>query len=246
MAGKRVKCPKCNEPLTIPAAKAPTPAARPGGGIADLLDEVGVRGARLGAGCPECGADVQPGAILCIHCGFNFATGRKMYTEADDSQYQDAHGESNVGKLLAKAERELDEAPISAEGEDFGDGPEAYLIAAIAGVAALVLAGIAVLTIILLDKLPQDVVALCSLLAAVVLANVGYWWITITAFMEKVGHGLGCFFCGFYAIYYAATRGLYLPLILWLGGSVFATIVQLFWPNPDDEFALQALQFFFS
>ena len=263
MAGKRVKCPKCNDPLTIPMAKAASPAATPSAGITDLLDEVGVRGARLGPACPECGADVQPGAILCIQCGYNFAMGRRMYTEADDSQYQDAHGESNAEKLLAKAERELDEAPISAEGEDFGDGPEAFLIAGAAAVVASILSAIAIYTIFVLDAVPSGIVMLISLGASFVFCIIGLAWITVVAFLEHVLRGLTClgsvlpgpilaafltsllfhlifadegttaigFMIGWqagmsYIYFYAATRSLWIPLMM---VSLFSFLFCILW-----------------
>lgn len=269
MAGKRVKCPKCNEPLTIPAAKTPSPAATPRAGITDLLDEVGVRGARLGPVCPDCGEDVQPGAILCIQCGYNFAMGRRMYTEAGDSQYQDAHGESNVEKLLAKAERELDETPISAEGEDFGDGPESFLIAGAAAIVAVILAAIGVTTIVVLDLVEQNIIAYISITIAILIFFASLIWITITAFLEHVGEGIACvsgsIFCtiglilllnalaygGYtvwglgmmYPLIYAAKRGMWIPLFLFGFSLLFTIILYFAWPS-DEEYAMAAIRFF--
>ena len=31
--------------------------------------------------CPECGADMAPGAVLCLGCGFHTGTGKKISTE---------------------------------------------------------------------------------------------------------------------------------------------------------------------
>lgn len=92
LAGKSVACPTCKQPLTIPsgvsaaAKKAASPAATataprppaPTGGVADLLEELGVQPSKTGIQCTNCRRDMQPGAHLCIHCGFNHSTGTML------------------------------------------------------------------------------------------------------------------------------------------------------------------------
>jgi hypothetical protein len=101
LAGRTVKCPKCSRPLAIPATgatgsvpappapaspqqsataasvtPAPATSAYPSG---DLFDEVGLASTPVGAApCPGCRAPLQPGAILCVQCGYNLKLGRKM------------------------------------------------------------------------------------------------------------------------------------------------------------------------
>ncbi len=92
LAGKKVRCPNCKQPLTIPAAKpappkAPAPAVSSpfGGGMEDLFEEEGLT-QRHGATCPNCTREMKPGAILCIECGFNTQTGELLHghkTEAE-------------------------------------------------------------------------------------------------------------------------------------------------------------------
>ena len=102
LAGKTVKCPKCAAPLAIPSAgsshtkpKSPNPAptgakpsaAHKGAGsqspLAELLDEMGLTASRTGRRCPECFSDMVPEAIICIECGFNTETGRRIRTKRD-------------------------------------------------------------------------------------------------------------------------------------------------------------------
>jgi uncharacterized protein YbaR (Trm112 family) len=94
LAGKRVACPTCKQPVAIPAAKKQTPAAAAapssrqretgpevGGGINDLLDELGVEGKKIGEEyCPECSAPFPPEALICVQCGYNRKSGRKLST----------------------------------------------------------------------------------------------------------------------------------------------------------------------
>jgi hypothetical protein len=242
MAGKRVKCPKCNEPLVIPSPKPTKPPTKSAPAISDLLDEVGVRGSRTGPVCPECGEDMQPHAIICINCGFNTALGRRMYTEDDNYGYEGASGSSVADKLMEKAERELDETPIDAASQDFGDGAEAWLIAGIAGFVTLVMLALALVTFFVLDFLPKDITLFLSFIAASLISFAGGIWITIVGFLEKPLDGILCFCCGPYLIYYAITRGLWVPLIMWFGGGVLANILRLV--EPSDEFSMLVNTFF--
>jgi hypothetical protein len=101
LAGKKVKCPKCKQPLAIPgpgSTKSPSPtgaqpasaskrrvsgADEPSGSISDLLDEVGLRAPTTGRRCPHCFADMGLEAIICIQCGYNTETGKRLRTKRD-------------------------------------------------------------------------------------------------------------------------------------------------------------------
>lgn len=63
LAGKRVKCPACGGPVDVPAA--------PTGHVPTVkLPEE--------KECPACLANVPAVAILCVHCGLDFRTGRQF------------------------------------------------------------------------------------------------------------------------------------------------------------------------
>ena len=63
MAGAAVECPTCNQAITVPAAGPAAPAA-PQANV-----------------CPSCNAEMQPGAVLCVSCGFHTKLGKKITTE---------------------------------------------------------------------------------------------------------------------------------------------------------------------
>ena len=44
-----------------------------------------------GKDCPDCGSSVKPQAVLCVHCGHNFDSGKKLKTKTD----------SKVGKAFS-------------------------------------------------------------------------------------------------------------------------------------------------
>ena len=89
-AGRQVRCPACKQPTSVPAVKTESVPAGIGGrrptedvghAIGSLLDEVGFQKAAAAHRCPNCKEDLLPGAILCIHCGFNLETGRQIQTK---------------------------------------------------------------------------------------------------------------------------------------------------------------------
>lgn len=87
LAGKKVRC-KCGTVMTVPASLAPEPEAPPA--LDDMYELAGDREekarrtpqATAGGGlrCPSCQSDIEPGAVICLACGLNFKTGKKMQT----------------------------------------------------------------------------------------------------------------------------------------------------------------------
>lgn len=93
MAGKQVKCPKCQKVIPVAAPKAPAakpaaakPAAAkpaapnpPGGqdAMAILLDSAGLK-KREGIFCPGCDRPLPTGSAICVGCGYNLQAGSKI------------------------------------------------------------------------------------------------------------------------------------------------------------------------
>lgn len=93
MAGKQVKCPKCQKVIPVAAPKAPAakpPAAKPAaakpappnppGGqdaMAILLDSAGLK-KREGIFCPGCDRPLPTGSAICVGCGYNLQAGSKI------------------------------------------------------------------------------------------------------------------------------------------------------------------------
>src|SRR5258708_17434022 len=92
LAGKRVKC-KCGAPLTVPKAPASevavpiavasddpfaealasAAAAEEAGGYAIAANE--------GPRCAGCAGPMEPGAVVCMRCGYNVKLGTKLGVE---------------------------------------------------------------------------------------------------------------------------------------------------------------------
>jgi len=118
LAGKAVKCPKCQQPLRIPspttaakpAAKTPAPAPDPLGG-GNVFDEVGLKQHAVGTRpCPGCGEPLAQEAVVCVKCGYNMKLGRRMTTAKMSGGGDDHAGHGAIAAdLLERAAQTLEE-----------------------------------------------------------------------------------------------------------------------------------------
>jgi hypothetical protein len=80
-----VKCPQCGGAIAIPAFE---PAGEGAASMAGLLDQEQVPvtapaakptpAAAAVPKCPSCSAELTPGAVLCVNCGFDLRTGKQV------------------------------------------------------------------------------------------------------------------------------------------------------------------------
>lgn len=233
LAGKRVKCPKCSQPILIPKSsgssrtQAKSVPASAGGSKAynpllDLLDEVEVK--RTGGPmCPNCSAALTPTAVVCVECGFNIETGEQLttsvYDDEEDTGVADI-GMTDADRIMAKAEKDIDDMPVTSHGQDFGDGADSFLIAAVAGIILLVLVGIGLTIIFTMDIVSQSIASwFISFIASVLLAVTMSIWITIVAFLQKPGHGIACILtAGLWCVVFGFLQGrqLIVPTVILL------------------------------
>jgi hypothetical protein len=231
---------------TKPAAtgKAPAVAGKTNSGtvgsgrkfnpLLDLLDEAGVEAKSRGRSCPMCAAEMAPNAIICIQCGFNSATGERLETAVLVDDDDVGKEKTDAEKLIAKAEREIDDMPVSSYGQDFGEGKESYLIATLAMICMTAFVAVGVGIILFMDNIidyfeisPESV----SLGAAIVIAIGCIAYITIIAFKASPGHGIACLAsCGLYCVLFGFMqgRGLIVPTVLLLVAAFVGLISGLF------------------
>ncbi len=75
-AGKQAKCPRCGSSVTIPSP--------------EIKETV----------CPSCGKPMEDGAVICMKCGFNKKTGRRLATAGYGSG-EASQGEPGVSPILS-------------------------------------------------------------------------------------------------------------------------------------------------
>ena len=251
-AGKRVKCPKCGDPMTVPnkslalerrQTTAVTTAAAHNP-LLDLLDEAGVEAVPKGPICENCGIEVAPDAVVCVACGFNMATGLSLETESYEDE-EEAYGNeelSDAEKIMAKAEREIEDMPVTAVGQNFGDGADSFLVALAGMVIMAVLVALGVGVIYLMDLLGDKIdSALISFYASIGLYVLCVSWITLIAFIAKPVQGVICVCTGgLYCIIFGfMQRGLLLPTIVLCSAIFIGLISYLFAFAPKSEFGMQ-------
>ena len=221
LAGKKVKCPKCSSPISVPTSNA-VPAAvgaakRSGSNynpVLDLLDEAGVKAVPQGPVCDNCGTEMHPASVICIDCGFNMATREQLKTEIYDDVQEGAidPGQSDTEKIMEKAEKAIDDSPVTAVGQNFGDGADSFVIAAIATIGFILLMVIGVTIILSMDWI-MDALELeayqVSLWASVMIALGCTIWISWIAFSMNTNQGLAC----------VCTAGLYCVIFGFMQGS---------------------------
>lgn len=91
MAGETVECPNCGQVMLAPgpAREEATLAdiafgedSSPPMTAADVISGAEPNPASSDdPHCPECGADMEPAAVLCVQCGFHRRIGKKIPTE---------------------------------------------------------------------------------------------------------------------------------------------------------------------
>ena len=213
--------------------------------LLDLLDEAGVKGRSKGPVCDSCGSEMSPTAVICVQCGFNMATGQKLGTAvliSDNDELVDAAGMTDAEKLLAKAEKDIDEMPVSSFGQDFGEGNESFLIAMIAFISLVVFVGLGVTTVLLMDQItdfikPEKI----SLLAAIFIALGCMTYITVVAFLSSPAHGIACVAtAGLYCIGFAFFQGksMIIPAIILIGSILIGLVSLYFVMYPSEELGM--------
>ena len=218
-----------------------TPAHNP---MLDLLDDAGVEKAARGRVCSNCGSDLSAMAIICVECGFNNETGTQLETTVAGKANQ--AGMSDADKIMARAEEEIDEMPVSAAQQDFGDGADSIVIAVVALIGTAILVGIGIGVIFIMDKIGENIdTALISMFGSMAMYVFCAIWITTIAFRAKSAHGLACLFSlGLYSIIFGFMQGksLFLPAIICLCSILIGLLSWLFVGSEENAMLYEALQ----
>jgi hypothetical protein len=245
LAGKRVKCPKCAQPITIGqpvatkgrtgkgvAKKTGASVAAAGGHnpLLDLLDEVQVKPAVRGPICPNCSKAMSQLAVVCVECGYNVETGKQLKTAVYEDDLETGVrdvGMTDAESIMAKAEKDIEDMPVTAHGQDFGDGADSFLIAGVATVVLLILVGIGLTVIFTMDIVSQSISSwFIIFVASLVMWAMMAILITFVAFKQKPVHGIVCIATGgLWCVVYGFMQGkqLLIPTIFLLMAVIVGT-----------------------
>jgi hypothetical protein len=247
LAGRAVKCPKCQQPLKIPAAGAPAAAAaprqmsaplpsqsasalhdsgqRPRGPSDSAFDEIGLQTQQAGtAPCPGCAAPMPVNAVVCIKCGYNKKIGRRMETVRNVEAAPLPGGHSvSVDELLSKAAQSIEDDKAEERKKTAEGMPWWVYLIGIFGVVGFM---------VTMMVLPQQLALMTGgfiIWALCIVVNI-YATIRIymIAFSESVSEGVMCLICGLYQLYFIFTHwdqcGGY--VLMQLATNVVSSLVQ--------------------
>lgn len=220
-AGRRIRCPKCQAVFRVPGEKVAAAAARdrveppappPAGPQKpppkykqEELDEWNVpedfeytfsdEEDPSAARCVYCGADMRPGDVLCMQCGYNRKLGQKITTKTGDDAFADEESSrSTTGIVIGGLE--------------------------IPWVAFWIGTGVAGATGLTLFLVAPMLLALLLIGLGSLTALIGHFWVIIVAFKEDVTQGLLVWFLPIYWWVYAFTRDeAWLPFLVTLAGA---------------------------
>lgn len=229
MAGKGVKCPKCQsviavpasastnppktQPAKSPAAKAPAASAPAGGqdAMSKLLDSAGLK-KREGTFCPSCDRSLPPGTAICVGCGYSLEAGSKIEGFAVETK------EFGNIRLVEAAEMMAREADTEKRLLKAGM-PWWMMFAIILGVLFMMTAILLkmdvktsgnVSSVPIIAKLQSadfgPVIAFSAGGAACLVALFSLWAIQGSAYKESMKQGLLCTFTIVYSFYYMFSR----------------------------------------
>ncbi len=235
MAGKTLKCPKCQQPLPIPArsgagaAARPVPTPAPFTPLTGLFDEAGFK-EHQGARCPQCGEPLMKSdAVLCTHCGFHLQSGQKVEGAKVYKQGERGFVEA-ADSLLDRAAKQIEVDKVEAKKTLRTGMPAWMLFLALAGLISFVVA---------MFMIPRETAFLVSgwtLFGFCVLMEfICYVRMVLTAFSENNSCGFLFIFMPFYGLYYVITRwdkvgGLFLIYLFFNVVSMFAYAMVLLSP----------------
>ena len=85
MIGELVECPSCQHQFSIPDeqnSEEQTPKVQTSEALTTAMsDALAAQDAPEANTCQECSAAMEPGAILCLSCGFHKKLGKKISTD---------------------------------------------------------------------------------------------------------------------------------------------------------------------
>ena len=234
MAGKGVKCPKCQSVIAVPASASTNPtktqpakpavakaasgkppgALAPAGGqdaMSKLLDSAGLK-KREGTFCPSCDRSLPPGTAICVGCGYSLEAGSKIEGFAVETK------EFGNIRLVEAAEMMAREADTEKRLLKAGM-PWWMMFAIILGVLFMMTAILLkmdvktsgnVSSVPVIAKLQSadfgPVIAFSAGGAACLVALFSLWAIQGSAYKESMKQGLLCTFTIVYSFYYMFSR----------------------------------------
>ena len=191
--------------------------------MSSLLDEAGIT-AHAGQRCLKCNKPLSPATSICIHCGYNSATGQSFQTSVKGGGQGDAHGGATE-YLLSKAAEELKKTPVAKA--DAGGNPfAAYILTLVAFVVAGVVMFFAWTGFQMIEKSGNSYywAGLVMVVLGSIFNLVSAIAFLVLGFKESTLTGLAVLFIPCYAYYFAIIKGQGFWVALSIMGTIFGNV----------------------
>ncbi len=242
---------------TKPTASGQAKPTAGGGALDQLFSDAGLD-KKKGPECPSCKAPIQPGAMICVKCGFNLTTGQKIKGVAIESPKDPAQF---ANRQLSDADRSLRKETEADEKAKYTGAPWWVSLAVVLGLVTVIAFGVIMVegrggdesegvslrapanTIrgkIQRLPIPNAMMLIGALVSSMVVAMA---WIATcaTAFRDKIGQGILCLippYPHYYCFVHRKTMGSTMG-ILW--GWSIVLIASMIWmaSNGTLQFMMQ-------
>jgi hypothetical protein len=97
--GKKAKCPKCGNVLTVKPPPPPPPEEDNSlDALYDLAQESEQHAAQqqMAPRCPGCMSEMAPGAVICTNCGYDTRSGKSLKPKVEGTRFNPAMAAANV------------------------------------------------------------------------------------------------------------------------------------------------------
>src|SRR5687768_8188919 len=90
--GKKAKCPKCGNVLTVAPPPPPPEEDNSLDALYDLAQESEQHAAQqqMNPRCPSCMREMTPGAVVCTNCGYDTRKGKTLAPQVEGTQFNPA------------------------------------------------------------------------------------------------------------------------------------------------------------
>ncbi|MGE0758270.1 MAG: hypothetical protein AB7O38_14675 [Pirellulaceae bacterium] len=205
LAGQTLRCPKCSQPLTIPAARAPVAQrqavpAPPANSMGDLFEEAGIK-EHKGPRCPKCAHPLaNPNAVICTSCGYHLHTGEQISGAKVYKSGERGHAEA-TDTLLDRAAKQIETDKVEEKKNQSQGLPAWMYLIALTALTAFVI------TMFLIPRDRAFTISGYCLIGFSWLMELYYGiLILMVAFGESTTCGLLYLFMPLYPLYFLFTR----------------------------------------
>jgi hypothetical protein len=218
LAGKAVKCPRCGGAIQVPMSASETPEEDAGDVYGVAAEAPQVPGPAAGGTvrhCPSCHQAMPPDAVICVGCGLDLRTGRKL------------EARRTPARAARSDEKDLSEPLLSPSEGWLGTAMRVVVVALLMGIAT---GGSGVLGVVV--GMYAGVGGSCMAAGVAMAFSAASFFcflrLMLEAFFESILCGVMFLFLPVYWLYFIVTRWEEAEVEAWFVYLIFTTALAWF------------------